>query len=155
MNKIVTVILISVFILFSVVLGAMGAGIYEISADSNAERAINEASAYFTKTIKECEDTSALRTASIEGQIPALVLNAGSETGFEEVWYFAYNGEFKKIYSNKGDVISAQEGTKIMNLKSCDFILLTENLLEITFVTENGHETSMNIYLPEREGGAQ
>lgn len=151
MNKITTIIIICVFILFSIILGAMSVGIYQISADSDAVRKACDTSSYFTKLIKESDDTSTLRTASIEGQIPALVMKVDAK----EVWYFTYNSALRKIYSNEGDTISAANGEKVMDLESSDFVLLQENLLEITFSTQNGQETSMNIYLPDREGGAK
>ena len=45
-----------------------------------------------------------------------------------------------------------EEGTGIMELQNCDFTFITDDLLEISFETQNGQSASVNICLTGREG---
>lgn len=152
MNRIVTVIIICAFTLASIVLAVMGTGIYKMSTDAADSRALCNTSAYFTRIIRECEDTSAVRTASVGGSLPALVLRADAETDADEIWYFTYNGYLRKLPVSEGQSVSPDHGTEIMPLSSSDFVFLKDELLDISFEMENGGKSSVKLYLPDRKG---
>lgn len=152
MNRIVTVIIICAFVLSSAVLAIMGTEIYKMSTETEASRAVCDTSAYFTDIIRECEDTSSARTASIGGKIPALVLRADTEDNGDEVWYFVYEGNLKKLITGEGQTVSPEEGIDIMPLAYADFVFITDELLDISYKMNSGEDGSVKLYLPGRKG---
>lgn len=151
MNRIGTVILICSFILSSAILAIMGTEIYKMSIETETSRAICNTSTYFTEVIKACEDTSSVRTASIGGKIPSLVLRAGTEDNGDEIWYFVYDGHLKKLITCEGQAISPEEGNDIMELSYAEFVFITDELLDISYEMKNGDNGSVKIYLPNRK----
>ena len=152
MKRTVVIIIICAFILFSSVLAALCTGIYRIDSAVGASRELRDVYMYFASMIRSCEDLSSVRTASVGGEIPALVFRTGSDDNVSETWYFTYDGQLQKIRTDEGAAVSPEEGTGIMELQNCDFTFITDDLLEISFETQNGQSASVNICLTGREG---
>lgn len=152
MKRTVTIIMICAFMLVSAVLAALCTGIYRMDSAADASRELRDTCMYFTGIIRGCEDPSSVRTASVGGEIPALVFRSGSDDDVSETWYFAYDGQLRKVRTDEGAAVSPEEGTGVMELQSCDFTFIADDLLEISFGMQNGQTASVNICLPGREG---
>lgn len=153
MKKITLIVITGAFILFSIVLAFLCTGVYKMNSATDACLRLRDASDCFTDIIKACDDTSSLRIASVSGEIPALVMAADVSDNADEAWYFTYNGHLRKVLIHEGETVSADSGADVMKLKSSDFTLLADDLLEVVFVTADDQEMSVNIYLPDRKGG--
>lgn len=152
MNRLVTIIIICAFVLASVLFAISGTEIYKMNVESETSRTLCETSEYFTDIIRECKDTSAVRTASIGGKIPALILRADRSNSSGEIWYFVYNGYLKKLLICEGQSVSPEKGTDIMSMNYADFSFVTDELLDIYYELPNGEKTSVKICLPDRKG---
>ena len=80
------------------------------------------------------------------------MFRTGSDDNVSETWYFKYDGQLQTIRTDEGAAVSPEEGTGIMELQNCDFTFITNDLLEISFETQNGQSASVNICLTGREG---
>ncbi|MDO4485840.1 MAG: DUF4860 domain-containing protein [Bacillota bacterium] len=153
MKKITVIVITSAFIFFSIVLAVLCTGVYKMNSATDACLRLRDASDCFTDIVRACDDISSIRIASVGGEIPALVMAADVSDNADEAWYFTYNGYLRKVLIHEGETVSADSGTEVMELKSSDFTFLADELLEVVFVTSDGQEMSVNIYLPDRKGG--
>lgn len=153
MKKVYLAIVVCFFIFASLVIGFMAAKIYEINVTADKLDDMNNTSAYFTAAIKENEYLSELRTASINRQVPALVMRNNIAGEVSETWLYVNDGYLCQLVQSPEQSISLETGTKIFPLKSADFIMLRDNLLEITFTTVDNQTCSMNIHIPAVGGG--
>lgn len=148
---------LAVFIIaFSILFAVLITDIYESHAAGNTQDELRYASQYFTDIIRRCEDTSQIRTASLGGSVPALVLpqNAQDENG-REIWLFTYEGNLRKSVSAHGDTVSPESGKAVMAMESTDFSILSSGLVSITFHTENNDTMTINVYCAGSGGSGE
>lgn len=138
----------------SIILALLGSKIYKNSAAYKDQQQLYSASSYFTELIRQCEDTSDIRTATLGGKIPALVIasenDKGENTG--ERWIFVYDNQLKSAKAGVGDAVAPEDGDAVMPLESADFHTLRGSLLEISIITESGKSSSVNLQLTGNGG---
>jgi len=153
LKKFYLAIVVCFFIFASLVIGFMAAKIYETNMTAGKLDDMTGTSAYFTSAIKENEYLSELRTASVNRQVPALVMKNNIAGEITETWLYVNDGYLCQLVQSPEQSISLEAGTKIIPLESADFIMLGDNLLEITFTTVNNQTCSMNVHIPAVGGG--
>lgn len=150
------IVLIIVVTVISILLALLGTRVYKNSTDDKAQQSFCDAAAYFTEFTRQCEESSRIRTASLRGELPALVISRESgKTGeITESWYFTYGGWLKNANVPEGSEVTADSGDAVMPLESVEFHMLKSNLLEIIMVTEANENAAINLYLPGNGGAA-
>lgn len=145
-----------IFVAASVAVAVLGIKIYGTATAGNYNKDLDKASEYFTEKIRSCENKDNIRTASLGGTVPALVISSetSEEDSEKETWLFVYDGYLKEVNSKKGTQISALSGKEIMPLKSLDFQILNDNLLEINMVSNEDANSVLNICMPDFGGEA-
>ncbi len=148
------IVLIIVVTGISILLALLGTRVYKNSADDKAQQSFCDTAAYFTGIIRQCEESSQIRTASLRGELPALVISRESDKTGEitESWYFTYNGWLKNAQVPEGSEVTTDSGDTVMPLESVEFHMLDSNLLEIIMVTEAHENAAINLYLPGNGG---
>lgn len=109
---------------------------------------------YFAEQIRQCENNSQVRIATLGGKIPALVLSSENDDneGSYETWFFTYDGQLCKIKTKPGNTVVPYSGTPVMPLGNVDFHLLQSDLLEVTIITQTGENTTVNLHLAGNGG---
>lgn len=153
MNKKYLAIIISIFVFASLFIGIMAAKVYETNITANRLNEADDAITYFTAAIKEDEHLSELRVASINRELPALVMQNNVAGDISETWIYVYDDYLCSLSQPSEQSINPDEGERILPLKSADFIMLRNNLIEITFTTVNDNTVSMNLHIADMEGG--
>lgn len=155
MKRIHLIAIVCAFVLISVFLGIMAAKVYEVNSSAASLNESDKVITYFTNTIKQNEHVCEVRSASINRQLPALVMqqNIGGQTS--ELWLFVYDGSLRMVEKPVNSAITVEEGKEIMPLKSADFIMLEDDLLEITFTSLKGETVTFNLHIADMEGGIQ
>lgn len=162
----------------SLILALPGSRVYGNASADEKQRNTFDAAMFFTDRLRHCESFSAVRTASVGGEIPALVITsedgspaAGGEgsadgtdekadgsnandAGETETWYFVFDGHLRSSAITPGDNVSPESGDIIMAMESADFRTLKDGLLEISFTTEDGISSAVNISLAGEGGGS-
>ncbi len=183
MNIAVLVFIAAAVLAVSLILALLGSRVYENSAADESQQELCGVTTYFTDRLRECESFSDVRTASLGGEIPALVISSeatgsagsngssiapdasdgtdGSEDAAEdlsdairETWYFVYDGQLMLTSVNSGETVSPESGEPVMDLQSANFRVLQNGLLEITVVTNRGERSAINISLADGGGGS-
>ncbi len=169
----------------SLILALPGSRVYGNASADEKQRNTFDAAMFFTDRLRHCESFSDVRTASVGGEIPALVITsedgtpaAGDEgnadgtdekadgtnakaggsdskdAGETETWYFVFDGHLRSSAITPGDNVSPESGDIIMAMESADFRTLKNGLLEISFTTEDGISSAVNISLADEGGGS-
>lgn len=144
----------AVFILTSVGLGVSGAHIYNTVKLNDARQELSDASDYFSDIIRKA-DGNYIRTASIGGNVPALVIESYRNGKSYETWYFTHNDHLKKVKAEKGSPVTVEEGDNIMDLAHMDVTFLQDDLLELRLTSTDGTSGTFNIHFYNYEGGSQ
>lgn len=176
MNIVVIVILAVAVFTLSLILALLGSRVYENSNADSRQRAVSDAASYFTEQLRGCENAAHVRAASLKGEVPALVVSMdddspGADAGNSvandvdssgqadkdmvrenddttlEAWYFVHDGALHRTVINSGDTVSPASGEIIMPLHSAGFSILRGGLVEISFVTDDGDSSTINISL--------
>lgn len=144
------------FVAASLTIAILGMNIYGTATSGSSHQELDKAGSYIADKVRRCEDKSLIRTASLEGSLPALVIESkdSDEDEITETWLFTADGYLKELRSKKGSEISSRSGDKIAPLKALDFQISNDNLLEINMSTDEGASSALNICLPELGGGA-
>lgn len=156
MDIIVLIFLAVAVLAVSLILALLGSRVYENSSADERQQEVCTAAAYFTDRLRECESFSNVRTASLGGERPALVISdtsKASETA-RETWYFVYDGQLMRTSVDAGKTVSPESGEPVMALKSAAFRILQNGLLEITIVTQAGERSTVNVYIADGGGGS-
>ena len=148
-KKRINIIILICFIVIttgaSIVLALLGTQVYTNATADKSQQAAYDTFAYFTGQLRKCENFSQVRTASLGGKIPALVISSEDSKTSKETWYFEYEGSLKKAVVPSGNTVTAESGEDIMVLNSADFRVTKPGLLEISITTENGDDITFNI----------
>ena len=154
-NRNVLIVLIAAaFALASLIIGMLSVNIYETVGANTSRQELSYASGYIGDKIRT-SDGNVIRTASLEGETPALVMESYEEGVTYETWFFAAGGFLKELTVVKGDPVSAGQGDNIIVLKSADFAKLSDYLLEIRLVSTESDTCIVNYHVPPYSGGIQ
>ncbi len=157
---------------FSIILALLGINVYKNSTAENAQQSFSEATGFFTAQIRQCTDFTQIRTASLGGDIPALVITADdeasagssasdntSDTGSSddnsadtETWIYTYDNQLRKNTAASGTNVTPESGEVVMAMQYTDFRVLQDGLLEVTLVMPDGDEHTINLSLAVRGG---
>lgn len=152
-NRIIFIIAImSIFLIVSLIAAALSVNIYETVGANSSRDKLTEASQYIVDEIRK-SDGSAVRTASVGGDTPALVMSTYKNGTDYETWFFADNGFLKKLTVQKGTAVKKNKGDSIAALTYADFVMLSDDLVEIRLTSEDDVCVT-NLFLPHYEGGA-
>ena len=133
----------------SAALAILGSNIYRNSAENRSQQAVSDAAGFFTAEIRQCTDFSHVRTASLGGKLPALVLSRSDDASGEvsETWIYS-NGEYlMKNDIAAGKNVDPESGEKIMPMTAADFRVLEPGLIEITMVMKTGESHTIALSL--------
>lgn len=144
----ITIAVISAaFILAAVSAALLGADIYKTVSSSDMLTADDSARSYIARSISSCEDKSGIRTATLGGSQPALVIPDGDG---RETWVYADDGYLTCISAaSSEDVTSVPPGKekRIAPLAGIDFGLTGSGLLTIDMTADDGRDISFCIDL--------
>lgn len=134
------------------VAAALGVNIYGIVSSGDMISSPGSAVSYITEKVRECEDKSNIRTASLQGSVPALVISAENESeNTRDTWIFAHDGYLKELTANHDTTVSAFSGKNIVPLRGIDFSLVSvsaeDSILQIDMTDKNGDMLSFCINL--------
>ncbi len=151
-HKIIFMMLImSIFLIVSLVAAALSVNIYEIASANTSKQKLTDASQSIASEIRK-SDGSAIRTASVGGDTPALVMTTYRNGESVEIWLYADDGILKKAVVEKGTAVKKNKSKNIVALTYADFVMLADDLLEIRLTSED--DTCItNLFLPHYEGG--
>ena len=149
------IVLTAVFALSSMMLAILGVNVYKETAAADSGQELNTACLYFAQKVRQCENKSAVRIASLEDNIPALVLESEAEGKALETWIFVYDGLMKEVVSLKGNDVSAAYGQEIGSMQKAFFELRDDGLLKVGLKARDGAQTSIALYIPGQQGGGQ
>ena len=162
----------------SLILALPGSRVYGNASADEKQRNTFDAAMFFTDRLRHCESFSDVRTASVGGEIPALVITSedgspaadsegsadgtnekadgsnAKDAGETETWYFVFDGHLRSSAITPGDNVSPESGDIIMAMESADFRTLKNGLLEISITTEDGISSAVNISLADEGGGS-
>lgn len=134
-------------------LAMLGIRLYKNSAANRTEQVMYDACTYLTRQVRQCESTSQIRVALLGGNIPALVISSEPDTDKpSETWFFTYDDNLCRLNASPGETIDPEAGQAVMDIKSTDFHMLKDDLLEITVVTQTGESSAINLYLADNGG---
>lgn len=151
-HKIIFIVLIMlIFLIASLVAAALGVNIYETVSANTSKQKLTDAAQYIADEIRK-SDGSAIRTASVGGNTPALVMNTYKNGENVEVWFFADDGFLKRAIVEKGTAVKKNKSKDIVALTYADFVMLADDLLEIRLTSEEDICVT-NLFLPHYEGG--
>lgn len=155
MKKTSLIAVICGFVIISVFLGVMASKVYEVNTSAASLHETDKIITYFTDTIKQNEHVSEVRAASVNRQLPALVMQQNIGGEISEIWLFVYDGDLRMTEKTVDSPIVPEDSKEILPLESADFIMLESDLLEITFTTTDGDTETFNIHIADMEGGIQ
>lgn len=149
----VTVIVIAVTGI-SAALAILGSNIYRNSAENRALQTFSDAAGFFTAEMRQCTDFSQVRTASLGGKIPALVLSVSDEANGEtsEIWIYSSGGFLRMNVVAAGKNVDPESGERIMPMTAADFRVLQPGLIEITMVMKTGESHTIALSLASGTG---
>ena len=96
-NKIFIAVLAAAFITTAALTAVLGVNIYSIASSGDMPSSPDSAVSYITEKVRECEDKSNLRTATLGGSIPALVISSDTEENSRDTWIYVYDGYLREI----------------------------------------------------------
>ena len=99
-NKIFIAVLAAAFITTAALTAVLGVNIYSIASSGDMTSSPDSAVSYITEKVRECEDKSNLRTATLGGSIPALVISSDTEENSRDTWIYVYDGYLKELTAN-------------------------------------------------------
>ena len=141
------VVLIAMFALSSVTLALLGVKVYKTASTDTSSQTLSTASLYFAQKIRQCDNGDSVRTATLNGQVPALVISSTTGGKDLETWVYAYDGKLKEVTVTKGNKVDPSYGQDVMSLKSVDYEIVDDNLLQITMTVKDGKSSTMNLKL--------
>lgn len=151
-HKFIFIILImSIFLIASLVAAALSVNIYETVSANTSKQKLTDASQSIINEIRK-SDGSAIRTASVGGDTPALVMTTYRNGENVEIWFFADDGFLKRAIVEKGTAVKKSKSKNITALTYADFVMLADDLLEIRLTSEDDSCVT-NLFLPHYEGG--
>ena len=153
-KTLIIAVISAVFILTSIGLGVSGVHIYDTVKLNDSRQELSDASGYFSDIVRKA-DGNYIRTASIGGSVPALVIESYHNGQSYETWYFTYDDHLKKIRAEKGAPVTLEEGDDIMALAHMDVSLLQDDLLELRLTSTDGTSGTFSIHFYNYEGGSQ
>lgn len=122
-NKIFIAVLAAAFITTAALTAVLGVNIYSIASSGDMTSSPDSAVSYITEKVRECEDKSNLRTATLGGSIPALVISSDTEENSRDTWIYVYDGYLKELTAKRDANVSAASGKNIAALQGVDFSL--------------------------------
>lgn len=151
MHKIFVAALAATFTAAAVVAAALGVSIYGIASSGDMTSSPDSAVSYITEKVRECEDKSDIRTASLGGSIPALVISSDTDGKTRDTWIFAYDGYLKELTADRDTSVSAVSGENIAPIQGADFSILSvssgDSLLQTDMTGSDGKPVSFCISL--------
>lgn len=153
MKKSHLAVIICAFVFASLFIGILATKVYETNVTANRLNEADDAITYFTTVVKENEHLSELRVASINRELPALVVQNNVAGDISETWIYVYEDYLYSLTQASEQSINPEDGERILPLKSADFMMLKDNLIEITFTTLHDETVSMNLHIADMEGG--
>lgn len=148
------ILIAAAFAIASLIIGLLSVNIYETVGANTSRQELTYASGYIGDQIR-ASDGNAIRTAAIEGETPALVIESYEEGVTYETWFFAADNFLKELTIEKGQPISVARGENIIMLKTADFAKLSDSLLEIRLVSDEDDVCIVNYHVPSYGGGIQ
>lgn len=143
------------FIIASTITAGLGVNIYCTTTSDDSEDHLNDASRYLSDAVRRCENKENIRLATLKGTIPAIVITAqrdNSDTTDTEHWIYTYDGYFMEKEKKKETALSPSSGEKLFPMKSTDFQILNDDLLEVNLISEKGSSYSFLINIAETGG---
>jgi len=153
-RKIFISVLAVIFILTSIGLGILSVHIYDTVKFNDSRQELSDASGYFSDIIRR-SDGCHIRTASIGGSIPALVIESYHNGRYYENWYYTHNDKLKTVKAEKGQAVTAGSGDDIMSLAHMDVVFLQEDLIEFRLISTHDTTETFNIHFYNYKGGDQ
>lgn len=151
-HKIIFIILIMlIFLIASLVAAAVSVNIYEMVSANTSKQKLTDASQSIVNEIRK-SDGSDIRTASVGGDTPALVMTTYQNGENVEIWFFADEGFLKRAIVEKGTAVKKNKSKNLVALTYADFVMLADDLLEIRLTSEDDVCVT-NLFLPHYEGG--
>ena len=138
----------------SAALAILGSNIYKNSAENKSLQDFSDAVGFFTAEMRQCTDFSQVRTASLGGKLPALVLSKSDEASGEvsETWLYSNGGYLMKNVAAVGKNVDPESGERVMPMTTADFRVLEPGLIEITMVMKNGKSHTIALSLANGSG---
>lgn len=145
------ILLIGIFALSSVMLTILGVKAYRSSATDNSSQSANNAALFFAQKIRQCEDKSTIKIQKLQNTY-ALTMEADSEKGTVTTWLFVYGGYLRELTSIDSMSASAEFGQQLLPMKSADFRIKNDNLLQVTLTEKDNSKSDIKLYLYNKGG---
>lgn len=141
------VVLVAMFALSSVTLALLGVKVYKTASTDTSSQTLSTASLYFAQKIRQCDNGDSVRTATLSGKVPALVVSSTAGGKNLETWVYVHDGNLKEVTVTKGNKVNPSFGQDVMSLKSVDFEIVDDELLQITMTVKGNKSSTMNLDL--------
>lgn len=141
------VVLVAMFALSSVTLAMLGVKVYKTASTDTSSQTLSTASLYFAQKIRQCDNRGSVRTATLSGKVPALVVSSTAGGKNLETWVYVHDGKLKEVTVTKGNKVNPSFGQDVMSLKSVDFEIVDDELLKITMTVKGNKSSIMNLDL--------
>ncbi len=141
--------LMLLFILSALSVITIGAGVYKRNVNTMSDNYSNRiACAYITEKIRQSDNLGRVYVDNLFDQ-NTLVLQNEVNGQLYNTYIYDYNGYLMELYAN-ADIkeIFPQSGQKIMEITSFDIEEVSDTLLNVQFVLDNGNNET--IYIAKR-----
>lgn len=146
-------VLLAAFAVLSVIVVLVGAKVYRaVDARGNDNYAVRTALSYIAGKVRASDAAGQINTISLDGA-EALVLSADYDGTVYATYIYAYEGRLMEYFGREGREFSLSHGETIGEASGFTS-QLTDGLLVISIVGEDGRAETLKLYLQSGEAGA-
>lgn len=150
------VVLFSILLLFvgtALAVVLVGAKSYKlIGHDMESNFSVRTPIAYIATKIRQNDRLGSVKVESL-GEQSALVLEENIEGTIYEAWIYAYEGQMREVYIEKGTAIAPEDGMEIIAVNDLKVELSADGLLDIQVENQDGKVSELTISFRAIEEG--
>lgn len=137
------VVLFFVFTLSALTVILLAAGIYQSTTE---ESSLNDSArtslSYISEKLHQSDAADSVSIGTFDG-CEALILKHSSDDDDYYTYIYAYNNELKELFVSGDAAVSADDGRTILQIKTFDIELLSDNLLQLKCTDMQQQEASV------------